>query len=555
MKNLFRYIIGGIAALLFFCNVPVYQARTPLFWMRTAEATVFPAWVPTIQSLQDLATINYSNTPYLNVLSYAPGTGKGGGILRLNPNDITSSSNGCTIFLDSGNNRFYREMSGPLNVFQCGAVGDSTTDDTAAEQAGINTIANGGVVNTIQGAPAGKLVWSGGTYKTTATLNIGALTFNNVGISMTGDGRGAAVIAGNVAGPVFQMASTTASNQITDLLITNNSNNAANRCITVSGNSTTMQNLWMNCLSGIDFEGASDAHVSNIVCDGCLGPALVINNSHTIDIEGFEAFGTPSQFSQAVQCTGGSGGSYDIELNGLKTLALGTSGVTVNSGCTLTMSAYGLNGAFGTYNDPTTHRGVVVNTGGVLNLGVGTITNWQAEGLFIAGGGTVYDTGASISANVQSATATNRYEVAGNDYQYFKSGGSIAGGSGLEIGLVNLLANGDGILSLSGVALSNSADFGVVAQGTSSPIASVSIIGCNFNAVNQLNSAGNTPIQITGSGALAANISENIIVPSHAVTAAITVSSGTANITDNLSHSGTFPATAGSIVATNNRNF
>lgn len=578
-KNLYSALCAALVAL-FLCSSPGKAATCPSYPFtlqngQVADAnqvmanfnsvqgcvnTFIPSIQGSVQAVANIAALQAIGTglsPQVYVQGYRIVGDGGGGAFNWNPIS-TASPDLCVVFQATGVSvgRWVRNLSGThLTVKQCGAVGDSVTDDTAAEQAGINAIANGGVVNTIQSAPAGKLVWPAGTYKTTATLNIGPLANNNVGIDMVGDGRGAAVIAGNIAGPVFLIASTTAPNRISDMQITNNNNSGANTCITVNGNSTALENLWFNCIAGIDFEGATDAHVHNVLCDGCQGIALVIKNSHTIDIEDFEAFGSPSQFSSAVNCAGGSGTSYDITLSGLTTLGLGSGGVTVGASCTLTMSNYALNGAFGTYNSPATHRGITVNTGGILNLGVGTVTNWQAEGLDI-NNGTVFDTGASFSANVLSGTATHPTSVFGIDAIYIKSGGSIAGASGNATSLINVLANGDGILSIGpGVILSNAAGSAIIAQGTNSPMASINVIGVVFNGINQANNAAATPIEIIGSGVTAANISDNIIVPTFSVTAAVAVSAGTVNITNNLSHSGTFPATAGNIVSTNNRNF
>lgn len=135
MKNLLRYIGGGVTALLFFCNVPVYQGHTGLFHLRAAEAAVNPNWIRSIDSIAELEARDWSNYPYLNVLSYVAGKNKGGGLLYLNSTDTTSATNACTIFLDTSGNRFYREMAGPLSLPQCGALGDGATDDTAASVA------------------------------------------------------------------------------------------------------------------------------------------------------------------------------------------------------------------------------------------------------------------------------------------------------------------------------------------------------------------------------------------------------------------------------------
>jgi hypothetical protein len=78
--------------------------------------------------------------------------------------------------------------SGPTSVKDFGAVGNGTTDDTAALQAALNAAARGaGVVDV----PAG-------TYRVTSTLTMAA------DVSLRGAGRGVSVLKGALSGPLLR---------------------------------------------------------------------------------------------------------------------------------------------------------------------------------------------------------------------------------------------------------------------------------------------------------------------------------------------------------------
>lgn len=551
LKNLLRYLGGGIVALLFFCNVPVYQGHTGLFHLRSAEAAYNPAWITTINSVAQLTSGNWSNYPYLNLVSYVAGKNKGGGLIYLATTDKASGSNFCTIFVDAAGNRFYRELTSALQVTQCGALGDGSTDDTAAEQAGINSIVNGPIVNTVQGAPAGELAWPPGTYVTTASLTLGSGQVN-AGINMHGAGKGATAILAHVSGPVFTIFSNVASNQITDMLIVNGQPSGANNCVKVSGNTTQLKNLWLDCGVGINIDNATDVRISDVYCDQCLGTALFITNSHTIEVSGFEVFGFSSTTSNAVNCTSGINGVYDVTISGLSMIDMGAWGVMVNTGCELTINNYSIDGRFPTPGSPATHRGLWVQ-GGKVNLGTGTISGWDAEGIFV-NGGTVVDSGATIEGNVFSSSAANRAEVAVFDGNYFKTGGSISGGL-QELQLVFAGGNADARLSISGSYLHDTNGVAVNVTNGGNPVGLLSTTVANntMTGLNAGNLLTNTPISVLGSAIT--NVSNNIINVANPVTSAISMSLGTAIINYNSSNSGTFPANGGLVTSVGNVNY
>jgi hypothetical protein len=93
---------------------------------------------------------------------YAQGDG-GGGTYYYDSSDTTSTDNGGTVIVASDGGRWkLANTAGSLNVKQFGAKGDGTTDDTAAIQAAINALTNGGEV-----------LFPQATYKVSSTISIG----------------------------------------------------------------------------------------------------------------------------------------------------------------------------------------------------------------------------------------------------------------------------------------------------------------------------------------------------------------------------------------------
>ena len=91
--------------------------------------------------------------------------------------------------------RTLQQRSGDfINVRDYGAVGDGSTDDTAAIQAAFNDIkiqsVGSGTVVTLPSAPQGHVYFPAGTYKVASNINM-----NNLGsVAVTGDGPGSAII-------------------------------------------------------------------------------------------------------------------------------------------------------------------------------------------------------------------------------------------------------------------------------------------------------------------------------------------------------------------------
>lgn len=559
MKNLLRYIGGGILALLIFCNVPVYQGHTALFEMRVAEAAVNPAWVRNIGSVAELTGKDWSNYPYLNLTSYVAGKNKGGGLLYLATTGNASTMNFCTVLVDGGGNGFFREQAGAFYSSQCGALGDNTADDTLPLQHGLNTIENGPVVNTIQGATGGEFVVDPGTFRVTTSLNYGGSGLINNGMIFRGSGRGSTVLfMPSGSGCVINDYTFDASSTLSDMFLVNNG--GAGSCgVDVRGNGQTIERLWLDALAGIQFDGASDVQVSNILCDQCNASVLnfvaTVGIASNINVQGVEAFGGTTQtFANGIGCVGAH---HDIVISGFITNFLAGDSIIMSGGCQMTVDAYNLNSSNNTAaGAPATQYGITASGSGTkLTLGTGVITGMQAAGIQIDSGATVIDSGATIFNNVNSASATDLAEISITNANYYKTGGSIAGGTGHETELVHIIGNNAGRLSLVGVPMQNSAGGAVLVQnGGGGSVNFAQIKDCDILNTNTANSVTNTPIAI-GATRLAI-VSGNNIAPTNAVTAAIAFNSGTNGIfTYNAASSGTFPANAGTSYSVGNVNY
>jgi hypothetical protein len=135
------------------------------------------ATVATLAALRAMTAATLPNSD-VQVRSYA-GTGtKGGGRFVYVSTDTTGADNGGTIIIDASGRRWYRDgwQNEPVNVNWFGAVGDNTTDDTAAFNAAFNAIRIAG----------GALIIPAGNYRLTAAISVTLGT--NAVISILGAG-------------------------------------------------------------------------------------------------------------------------------------------------------------------------------------------------------------------------------------------------------------------------------------------------------------------------------------------------------------------------------
>lgn len=92
-----------------------------------------------VSTVAVLRAANFGSYSTINLSGYNTAIDNGGGVLVLNSADTTSSDNGCTIFVDAANHRFYRAGGqASLNIDQCGAIGSGVVDDTARINAALS---------------------------------------------------------------------------------------------------------------------------------------------------------------------------------------------------------------------------------------------------------------------------------------------------------------------------------------------------------------------------------------------------------------------------------
>lgn len=109
-------------------------------WNNTTGTLLADAGAPPVLRMASVAALR-TNTVLAgnaNVAAWYAGGTAGGGDFQYISTDTTSSDNSCTIIVDAASHRWYRQLQGLLQVTQCGAKGDGTTDDTTAIQAAQN---------------------------------------------------------------------------------------------------------------------------------------------------------------------------------------------------------------------------------------------------------------------------------------------------------------------------------------------------------------------------------------------------------------------------------
>lgn len=138
------------------------------------------------------------------LLGYTTQSDGGEGILNYVPSDVTSTDNGCTIFVDSSNHRYYRTAAyGSVNVKWCGATGNGSTNDAAAINAAVQIACNG---NATIANPTpfigGAAFFPPGNYVVDGGINLHDLSggYQSGGCSLRGSGNNATMLLTKTGG-------------------------------------------------------------------------------------------------------------------------------------------------------------------------------------------------------------------------------------------------------------------------------------------------------------------------------------------------------------------
>ncbi|SFV07905.1 hypothetical protein [Methylobacterium sp. UNCCL125] len=125
------------------------------------------AWLSGVSTVADLR--GSPRGAYFRAVStlgfYAAGDG-GGASYRFDPTDKTSADNGCTVLVGADGARWKLDWKVTIDLRQCGAKGDDTTDDTARVQAAFSAAAALGAEISVPTVAAGK------GFKLTSTVTV-----------------------------------------------------------------------------------------------------------------------------------------------------------------------------------------------------------------------------------------------------------------------------------------------------------------------------------------------------------------------------------------------
>lgn len=304
------------------------------------------------------------------------------------------------------------KLNGIVSVFQFGAVGDGSADDTAAIQAAVTAA---GLFGTVQ--------FPSGTYKITSTITVPAISGNVAAITFTSPGTATIRPAANLAAVftvtgcqcVFENLNidTGTSSTTVGIKVTIPSSNASlsatiSRCnisgfqkaLELSGqNYNIVENFFLNNGRAIHFidDGRNSSISRNYVLGGSIGVQFT---KATQQCEGSRII------DNTFLCTGSNGGSVIIEA-GLEIYIIG--------------NIFDQNGT----NTP----GIYANPQGSNAVSrIKIISNWLCGGqnsysCFFAGNNsvitlvsnTVVDSNSSIMAGGLSFTNTNTLQLTNND--------------------------------------------------------------------------------------------------------------------------------------------
>ena len=176
--------------------------------MAVIRALIFGFILTAIASVQCYAQSVFANVSALRantaliytayISGYSTASDGGEGQLNYVSSDTTSSDNGCTIYVDAANHRYYRSAGfGMINVKWCGAKGDGSTSDTSAINAAIHIACNPAGTAPTYPFGNGAVFAPPGTYIVNGGINMTNISGGNVssGCILRGSGQSATVFS------------------------------------------------------------------------------------------------------------------------------------------------------------------------------------------------------------------------------------------------------------------------------------------------------------------------------------------------------------------------
>lgn len=306
----------------------------------------------------------------------------------------------------------YGRTKGTFNVEDYGAVGDGSTDDTAAIQACLTAAQAGG----------GECFFPPGSYRTTSTISLSSGVSVNVRGSGTWTNGAATVIVPDFHGNVFSFAlSSSARLDFRNMRIAATSARSSGAAVKVSGNTFDLYNVVsVYTYNGFEYTGAGTFNCSMDHCTWAYATSTACKLNATSGICGDWYFSNTNLDNAGYGSTAGTVGLW----------VRGASGIWFEN---MEINSFGT----GVYDDPTVNtyvnnycnfKDLIVDTCD-LAVDINAAVSWEFSGCYFATSGGV--TAVDISGG------RNIHFHGGRLVYWATSGFNITGGSRISIQNVN----------------------------------------------------------------------------------------------------------------------
>ncbi len=354
-------------------------------------------------------------------------------------------------------------MSSPLSVVYpewFGAVADGTTDDWAAIQGAVDSLISGGLLNTIQVAPGGTVLFGNGTYYHTQAIstchfdgcpgdearNIPVGTVNAC-VSLKGTHRGQSVLFTDQIIDMVQMFSWSCPSIVEDLYIASSGTTVGVR---VRGNQTTLRRNWFLVDHSIIIESTAAIDTTGTVLDSNQCDAVAIgapNGCITITRSGGSAE-APNNIQIVNQhCYGGSwclltDRIYDSRIDGMTNNGPLTYFMSIAGATRLAIS--NVTAVGGNVNNLTSEDGIEISDSDGVLINNFIASSFPGPALNVQNSTGVSVTNFAFSDNVQSASTTFPYEVFALNAELSLSKGRISNNTGHPTNAIRVEGSGPG---------------------------------------------------------------------------------------------------------------